>query len=150
MTNHELFTTIVGLKNYEGSKVFKIGSIVKLVKEPDNDFDLEAIACEMKYIGKVGYIANSTRTVTKGTMSAGRIYDKIEIIELAKKINTYETSILPFEDCCTIFVPKHPVINPSLEKCELEESKFDYETLVNECYHNIFKVELTEKFNEYL
>ena len=71
-------------------------------------------------------------------------------IELAKKINTYETSILPFEDCCTIFVPKHPVINPSLEKCELEESKFDYETLVNECYHNIFKVELTEKFNEYL
>lgn len=77
-------------------------------------------------------------------------YDKIEIIELAKKINTYETSILPFEDCCTIFVPKHPVINPSLEKCELEESKFDYETLVNECYHNIFKVELTEKFNEYL
>lgn len=77
MTNHELFTTIVGLKNYEGSKVFKIGSIVKLVKEPDNDFDLEAIACEMKYIGKVGYIANSTRTVTKGTMSAGRIYDKI-------------------------------------------------------------------------
>lgn len=84
MTNHELFTTIVGLKNYEGSKVFKIGSIVKLVKEPDNDFDLEAIACEMKYIGKVGYIANSTRTVTKGTMSAGRIYDKIDDISFCE------------------------------------------------------------------
>ena len=74
----------VGLKNYEGSKVFKIGSIVKLVKEPDNDFDLEAIACEMKYIGKVGYIANSTRTVTKGTMSAGRIYDKIDDISFCE------------------------------------------------------------------
>ena len=77
MNDGELFTTIVGLKNYEGSKVFKIGSIVKLVKEPDNDYDLEAIACEIRYIGKTGYIANSTKTVIKGTMSAGRIYDKI-------------------------------------------------------------------------
>ena len=77
MDNKELYTTIVGLKNYQGNKVFKIGSIVRLVKEPDNDYDLEAIACENRYIGKTGYIANSTKTVTKGTMSAGRIYDKI-------------------------------------------------------------------------
>lgn len=84
MGNDELYTTIVGLKNYEGSKVFKIGSIVRLVKEPDNDFDLEAIACEIKYIGKTGYIANSTRTVTKGTMSAGRIYDKINDISFCE------------------------------------------------------------------
>lgn len=77
MVDKEIYTTIVGLKNYEGNKVFKIGSIVRLVKEPDNDYDLEAIACENKYIGKTGYIANSARTVTKGTMSAGRIYDKI-------------------------------------------------------------------------
>ena len=77
MDNKEMYTTIVGLKNYEGNKVFKIGSIVRLVKEPDNDYDLEAIVCENKYIGKTGYIANSARTVTKGTMSAGRIYDKI-------------------------------------------------------------------------
>lgn len=84
MSKEDLFTTIVGLKNYEGSKVFKIGSIVKLVKEPDNDYDLEAIACEIKYIGKTGYIANSTRTVTKGTMSAGRIYDKINDISFCE------------------------------------------------------------------
>ena len=81
---HELYTTIVGLKNYEGSKVFKIGSIVKLVKEPDNEYDLEAIACEIKYIGKTGYIANSTKTVTKGPMSAGRIYDKIKDISFCE------------------------------------------------------------------
>ena len=43
--------------------------------------------------------------------------DKLEIIDLAKKINTYDTSILPYEDCCTIFVPDHPVINPLKEKC---------------------------------
>lgn len=77
-------------------------------------------------------------------------YDKLEIIELAKKINTYETSILPYEDCCTIFVPKHPVINPSLEKCELEEAKFDYQPLVNECLKNIFKVDLKNDYQDYL
>lgn len=77
-------------------------------------------------------------------------FDKLEIIKLAKDINTYETSILPYEDCCTIFVPKHPVINPSHEKCEIEEAKFDYEPLVKECVNNIFKVELKEEFNEYL
>ena len=77
-------------------------------------------------------------------------FDKIEIINLAKEINTYETSILPYEDCCTIFVPKHPVINPTLEKCESEEAKFDYESLVKECVNSIFKVELKDNFNDYL
>lgn len=62
--------------------------------------------------------------------------DKMEIIEIAKKIGTYETSILPFEDCCTIFVPKHPVINPKLDKCERLEN-FDYESLIKECIDNI-------------
>ena len=63
--------------------------------------------------------------------------DKLEIIEIAKKIGTYETSILPFEDCCTIFVPKHPVINPKLEKCVLAESKFNFDKMIDECIQNI-------------
>lgn len=63
--------------------------------------------------------------------------DKLEIIEIAKKIGTYETSILPFEDCCTIFVPKHPIINPELSKCLEYEKLFDYETLITECINNI-------------
>lgn len=63
--------------------------------------------------------------------------DKSEIVDIAKKINSYETSILPFEDCCTIFVPKHPVINPKLENCLLYESKFDYETLIEEAINNV-------------
>lgn len=58
--------------------------------------------------------------------------DKLEIIDIAKKIDTYETSILPFEDCCTIFLPKHPVINPELEKAIKYESSFDYQTLIEE------------------
>ena len=63
--------------------------------------------------------------------------DKIEIIDIAKKIGTYETSILPYEDCCTVFVPTHPVINPTLDKCILYEKNFDYETLIDEAINNI-------------
>lgn len=62
--------------------------------------------------------------------------DKLEIIDIANRINTYETSILPYEDCCTIFLPKHPVINPELEKCIKYENLFDYETLIEECINN--------------
>ena len=63
--------------------------------------------------------------------------DKLEIIDIAKKIGTYETSILPYEDCCTVFVPKHPVINPTLDKCKLYEKSFDYESLIDEAINNI-------------
>ena len=63
--------------------------------------------------------------------------DKLEIIDIARNIGTYETSILPYEDCCTIFLPEHPVINPDMDKCILYESKFDYESLVLECVENI-------------
>lgn len=59
--------------------------------------------------------------------------DKIESIELAKKIDTYETSILPYEDCCTIFEPKNPVTKPKEKDCLYFESLFDYETLIEEC-----------------
>ena len=70
--------------------------------------------------------------------------DKLEIIDIAKKIGTYETSILPYEDCCTIFVPKHHVINPKIEKCLLYEN-FSYEDLIEECINNI---EIINNFNK--
>lgn len=63
--------------------------------------------------------------------------DKLEIIDIANKIDTYETSILPYEDCCTIFVPRHPVINPELSKCMEYENLFDYEPLLEKCIDNI-------------
>jgi len=56
--------------------------------------------------------------------------DKLEIIEISKNIGTYDTSILPYEDCCTIFVPKHPVINPELNNCIEYEKNFDFERLL--------------------
>ena len=59
-------------------------------------------------------------------------YDKLEIIALAEKINTYETSILPYEDCCTIFTPKNPVTKPHIHKVEKQESMFDFEPFIEE------------------
>ena len=70
--------------------------------------------------------------------------DKLEIIALAEKINTYQTSILPFEDCCTIFLPRHPVINPKLDKAIAYENAFDYETLIDEC---ISEIEVIKNLN---
>ena len=68
--------------------------------------------------------------------------DKLEIIEIAKNIDTYETSILPYEDCCTIFVPKHPVINPNLDKCLYFETLIDYEKLIDEAIENMTKIDV--------
>jgi thiamine biosynthesis protein ThiI len=70
--------------------------------------------------------------------------DKLEIIALAKKINTYETSILPYEDCCTIFLPKHPVINPKLDKCIEFESRFDYENMIDVAINNSLDIIIEE------
>lgn len=75
---NEKYVTITGFKAYEGRFPFKIGYLVRCEKEPDNPFDSEAIRCTMPIIGQVGYIANSTDTVAGGTMSAGRIYDKVD------------------------------------------------------------------------
>ncbi|MDO5850061.1 MAG: HIRAN domain-containing protein [Methanobacteriaceae archaeon] len=73
----DVFITINAFNRFHGIKPFKIGSILKLVKEPENDYDLEAIAVELRFAGKSGYVANSVNTVIKGTMSGGRVYDKI-------------------------------------------------------------------------
>lgn len=64
------------------------------------------------------------------------MFDKIEIIDIAKKIKTFETSILPFDDCCTIFNPKSPITKPKLSDCIYYESKFDYQSLINEAIEN--------------
>ena len=76
-------------------------------------------------------------------------FDKLEIIALAKKIKTYDTSILPYQDCCTIFVPEHPVIYPSLDKCLEYEQNFDYESLINEAIKNEVIIKNNEKQNDY-
>lgn len=79
-------------------------------------------------------------------------FDKLEIIDIAKKIGSYDISILPYEDCCTIFVPPHPVINPDLENAHKQEENFDF-TLLDVAVKNILVVDLKTslvKEDEYL
>lgn len=70
------------------------------------------------------------------------MFDKQDIVDLAKKINTYEISIRPYDDCCTVFVPRHPQIKPRLKMVEHEESLFDYQSLITETLLKIEKIEL--------
>jgi len=68
--------------------------------------------------------------------------DKSEIIEIAEKIDTFETSILPFEDCCTVFVPKHPVTKPKLEDIEESEKLLDEEKLISEAIEKMETIDI--------
>lgn len=74
----EMYVTVTGFAKYYGKKPFEIGNLLVCVKEPSNKYDTEAIVVKLPIIGKVGYIANTPYTVAGGTISAGRIYDKVE------------------------------------------------------------------------
>ena len=73
----KVYFTIAGTQYRYGSDFMKKGMKVKLIKEPDNEFDKEAIKVEMEGLGKIGYVANSWKTVIGESFSAGRLYDKI-------------------------------------------------------------------------
>ncbi len=68
------------------------------------------------------------------------VSDKISIINTAKRIGTYEISIRPYEDCCTIFAPKKPKTKPKIDECLFYESKFDFAPLVEECVNNVEQI----------
>ena len=69
-------------------------------------------------------------------------FDKIDIVEISRKIDTYEISILPYEDCCTVFLPKYPAIKPNLEKVIKAESILDVEDLINQALNNVEVINL--------
>lgn len=107
----------------------------------------------------IGQVASQTLTSIKAVNEVTNYpiirplatYDKLEIIDIAKKIGSYDISILPYEDCCTIFVPKHPVINPKTEIIQKEEEKFDF-SLIEEAIKSIITINIPhqEKTSEYL
>lgn len=72
-------------------------------------------------------------------------FDKQDTIDIARKINTYDISIKPYEDCCTVFVPDNPVTRPKLANVEREEAKFDVDKIVDEAYQTIEKVVIRAK-----
>ena len=87
-------------------------------------------------------ITSSNSVVTMPVFRPLIAFDKIETIEIANKIDTYETSILPYEDCCTVFLPKFPVIKPRMEKVLKEESKLDVDELVESALKDVEVIEL--------
>lgn len=68
--------------------------------------------------------------------------DKEEIVEIARKIRTFETSILPYEDCCTVFTPRHPRTRPEIEKVKAEESKLDFDALVDDAFATLDTIDV--------
>ncbi len=86
----------------------------------------------------VGQVASQTMAAMTCTDAVCRIpvfrpcvgMDKTEIIEIARKIDTFETSIEPYEDCCTVFTPRHPKVRPRLEDIERAQNSFDFEPLI--------------------
>ena len=75
-------------------------------------------------------------------------YDKEDIVQIARKIGTYDISIRPYEDCCTVFVPEHPVIKPELDKVLAEEEKCEFDGLIEESITNTKKITLNTR-NKY-
>ena len=105
----------------------------------------------------IGQVASQTLTsistinevITTPVIRPVCCLDKLEIIDIAKKINTYETSILPYEDCCTIFVPEHPVINPERKLARTYEEAFDFRTLNLQSVKNKNTIKLPEEKSEF-
>jgi thiamine biosynthesis protein ThiI len=64
--------------------------------------------------------------------------DKEEIVQIARQIGTFETSILPYEDCCTVFTPRHPRTRPVLEKVLAQQAKVDFDALVEEAWGTMY------------
>ena len=85
-------------------------------------------------LGRAGHSKEILNNIKDGKLIG---FDKDQIIEIAQQIGTFETSILPYEDCCTIFLPKKPVTKPRLSAVEKIESVLDVETLVNNAMQTI-------------
>lgn len=90
-------------------------------------------------LGQVASQTMQSMTVTGNVVKELPVFrpciamDKEDIIAVSKDIDTYETSILPYEDCCTVFLPKNPVIKPTIKQAEQEESYLNIDSLVEEC-----------------
>ena len=98
----------------------------------------------------LGQVASQTMEAMASTQAAMTLpilqpligMDKEEIVERARQIGTFETSILPYEDCCTVFTPRHPRTRPKISEVERAESKLDIDALVAEALEGIERIEL--------
>ena len=104
----------------------------------------------------VGQVASQTlesikcinETITMPVIRPLACMDKTDIIDISKRIDTYDISILPFIDCCTIFTPKNPVTHPKSKRCEELEAKFDYKEYIYNCVKNTKHIYVDENYTE--
>ena len=124
--------TITGTGHYHGQEFITPGMKIRLIKDPDNEYDREAIRAELKGLGKIGYVANSPHTVIGESMSAGRLYDKIG--DTAKATVLY---VLPRGILCRVKVntQKVPVgtDHDVKEVIENSEEEMMQEDTINGC-----------------
>lgn len=121
--------------------------MMQIAKRVCDKFDAKAIITG-ESLAQVASQTLESINVTNDAQSTYPVFrpcigmDKSEIIDISQKIGTYETSILPYEDCCTVFLPKNPVIKPKLDKVKREESRLDIETLIANALNNLEIIEL--------
>lgn len=121
--------------------------MMQIAKRVCDKFDAKAIITG-ESLAQVASQTLESINVTNDAQSTYPVFrpcigmDKSEIIDISQKIGTYETSILPYEDCCTVFLPKNPVIKPKLDKVKREESRLDIETLITNALNNLEIIEL--------
>ena len=116
-----IFITITGQNHYLGLKPYKVGRIVKIVKDVDNEYDEDAIRVERPFIDTIGYVANSVNTVFAGTCSAGKLYDKIDDYAYAQVMFITHSSVI------ALVLSPAEVENPSESKAEQNDTKNNIE-----------------------
>lgn len=120
--------------------------MIKIANRLKNKFDLKALITGES----LGQVASQTIEGISCTNECSALpilrpliaFDKTEIVDISRKIGAYDISIRPYEDCCTIFVPKHPIIKPKLSRVLEEEAKLDVEDLIEETINEIEIIKL--------
>ena len=166
----KVITLAKTIKNYIGAKYMYVCSMTKLQEEfhtqCNSEYAINLLRRSMirvanylcnKYQYKtiitgesLGQVASQTIESLTTTNAVAEYpvlrplisFNKDDIIKIAKEINTYETSILPYEDCCTVFLPRNPVIKPKIKDAEKEEAKINLEHLLNTVIENIEIIKL--------
>ena len=161
------------LKSYTGNTVIHVVNFTKIqeeiLKKCPHDYLVtlmrrmmykisEEVALKNKCLAlfngeSIGQVASQTLTSMSVINSVVKIpvirplatYDKLDIIKISEDIGTYEISIRPYEDCCTVFVPKHPVINPSLKKVLEAEENLDIDSLIKDVISNMYDINIGEE-----
>ena len=121
----KVYVTLTGTKYHYGKDFLEPDMKVKLVKEPDNEYDTEAIRVEMKGVGHLGYVANSYYTALGDSMSAGRLYDKIGETAKAKVIHVLPQGVL-------LKVSKNSLLDGTSEKSLMEVTEYEPEEMEQE------------------